>query len=98
VGEVEVRPFREDDTGFLSIGTLVGLVLLLVGLAFIWFGLTRAGVGCVGDGLMWIGVGLTIGDFGGFVTVKHPLILVAGGAGIVTLLVGAVFKATRLAC
>jgi hypothetical protein len=48
--------------------------------------------------LMWIGAGLIIGDFGGFVTVNHPLILVAGGGGVVTLLVGAVFKASRLSC
>jgi len=95
---VKLRLIRQDQTGFLSIGNLVSLGLFAFGIAFIWFGLTRAGVGCVGDGLMWIGAGLTIGDFGGFVTVKHPLILVAGGAGIVTLLVGAVFKASRLAC
>jgi hypothetical protein len=80
-----------DDKG-IGLATLFPLLLVVIGIAFILYGLTAAS-GCVGDELMWIGAGIVIGDFGGFVIVKHPAVLIGGGGGLVVLIVGAAFRA-----
>lgn len=69
------------------------IILVIAGLILIIIGITTAGGGCVGTGLMWVGGGIIVGDFGGFVMVKNPYVLVAGGAGFVILLIGAALRA-----
>ncbi len=86
---VRFRGLDEEGAGLLS---LLPIILIVIGVAFILYGLTAAS-GCVGDELMWIGAGIVIGDFGGFVLVKSPSILVGGGGGLVVLIVGAALRA-----
>jgi len=80
---------RDEAFGQAPILILVSIVLVIIGVIMIFVGITTATSGCIGSGLMWIGGGIIIGDFGGFVQVQTPPILIAGGAGAVILLVGA---------
>ncbi len=69
------------------------LILVVIGLVLIIVGISTATGGCVGSGLMWVGGGIIVGDFGGFIQIKNPYVLIAGGAGFVILLVGAAMRA-----
>ena len=82
-----------DETGQGPLLAIFPIVLVLIGVIMIFVGISTASGGCVGTGLMWIGGGIIIGDFGGFVVVKHPFVLIGGGAGFVVILIGAAARA-----
>jgi len=69
----------------------VGLVMLIA-LAFILGGLYIASSGSPGTGLMVIGVGVLIGGFGGSGSMGFGLLKVAGPAGLILIVVGALFR------
>ncbi len=82
-----MRSLRGDDDA--QIAEIIGLILFVAGIVLIIVGLTQATGSDVGSGLEWIGGGVIIADIGGFLEVKVPHVLIAGGAGFVVLLVGA---------
>lgn len=81
------------DTWALGPLTVLSIILIVVGVVMILIGVSTAQSGCVGSGLMWIGGGVIVGGFGGFVTVQNPYVLISGGAGFVIVLVGAATRA-----
>lgn len=77
--------------GFLAaIPVLVGIAIILYGLFF--------QSACVGNELIWIGAGVMVGGFGEAVIFANPYVALAGGAGVVLLLIGAVLRAFVLHC
>jgi len=79
---------RIDTRGVMS---PIGLVMLIA-LAFILGGLYIASTGSPGTGLMVVGVGVLIGGFGGSASMGFGLLKVAGPAGLILMVVGAVFR------
>ena len=69
----------------------VGLLAIVIGGSFIVYGLTQFR-SCEGLALVLIGLGMLIAGIGGKAVIKTPFMYVAGGAGVVVLLVGAVFQ------
>jgi hypothetical protein len=61
---------------------------MLVGLMVILIGLSMVGT-YLGTGLIWIGAGLAVGGYGGYVTLHHPIMAISGTGGIVLIVLGA---------
>lgn len=81
-----------DKFGEAPILVLLSVVLVIVGVVMLLAGIATASSGCIGTGLMWIGGGIIVGDFGGYLSIQIPHVLIGGGAGAVILLVGAAVR------
>ena len=66
---------------YLALPMLIGLMVLLIGLSIVGSDL--------GVGLIWIGAGLALGGFGGYMTMNHPILAISGTGGIVLIVLGA---------
>ncbi len=88
-----ILSLRSDALGQAPILILMTVVLVIIGVIMIFVGIATASAGCIGTGLMWIGGGIIVGDFGGFVSIQAPPVLIAGGAGAVIVIIGAIARA-----
>ena len=78
-----------------------GLLLLLpfiIALVFIFAGIWQLTTGCIGNGLILIGVGCIIGGFGGTLEMGYGAAVVGGTGGFVLIIAGAVARTWFTGC
>lgn len=70
---------------------LLGLVLIVVLVVFLYFGLTALQQGHIGEGLVYVGIAFVCGGLGGpFAAIRFRSFTIVGGAGVALIVVGAI--------